>query len=184
MIQIAVTQLSQLHQALDESDQDYLEIAERIYLSVQEVGSNADPDTDRPFVIQILYGIWDKRLVPIIRDKDPKTLNQLRTIWTNVVVNWGCDQVGGNQFGPPKVAQIEPTPKPPLQPNVAQVSGGKKAPLECFTCKFLDHKYPDCPFAISAYNTWAKKNNGQREGRVCKRRGRGGRGRGKKRGVE
>ena len=77
---LAITQLSNLKQDLNETDLNYLTRGQQLYMRARKTDNLDDPETDSRFVVDLIQGLRDKRKIPHIRREQPETITALRTL--------------------------------------------------------------------------------------------------------
>ena len=75
---LAITQLSQLHQGLDEASLAYIDRAVQLYTTARFEDDTRDPETDLQFIQRLINTFRDTRLKAPLRRRKPSTISVLR----------------------------------------------------------------------------------------------------------
>ena len=188
---LAITQLSQLHQGLDEGSLQYIDRAVELYIMAQFEGDARDPENDLQFIQRLINTFRDTRLRAPLRRRKPETVAQLR-----LALN---EEMNIIEDDPTTTAQVAAVAKPATATQVAAIDGKNSNVKKVLRCTFCGetHDAAKCrkTFALiqmmqkaSAPNSnndnRQNNNQNQRGGGNPQGRGRGGRGfRGRGRGY-
>lgn len=191
---LAVTQLSQLHQALDEGSLSYIDRAVELYITAQFEDDLRDPEEDRQFVHRLINTFRDTRLRGPLQRRKPETISQLR-----IALNEEMNIIENDPSTTSQVAAVSAAASINKVSGVDGKNSNEKTPLRCYVCGD-PHFANKCEKAFAIINMYKKQfansnanqkgnqnqnNQGggnQNQNQRGKGKGRGGRGRGGKRG--
>ena len=182
---LAITQLSQLHQGLDEASLAYIDRAVQLYTSARFDDDLRDPETDLQFIQRLINTFRDTRLKAPLRRRKPATISALRIALNEEMNILESDPATASQIAAlADAGSINKFGGAEAKPN-------EKKPPKCNFCSaaHVDHKCFKIKSFLTVYNKDQKKaqeaeQKNQNQGQNQKgQRGRGrGRGRGNFRG--
>ena len=193
---LAVTQLSQLHQTLDEGSLSYIDRAVELYITAQFEEDLRDPEDDRQFVHRLINTFRDTRLRGPLQRRKPETISQLR-----IALNEEMNIIENDPSTTSQVAAVSAAASINKVSGVDGKNSNEKTPLRCYVCG-EPHFANKCEKAFAIINMYKKQfannsnsnqkgnqnqnnqggGNQQNQNQRGRGRGRGGRGRGGKRG--
>lgn len=127
---LAITQLSNLKQDLNESDINYLTRGQQLYMRARKTDNRDDPETDTRFIVDLIQGLRDKRKIPHIRREEPQTITALRTLINKENVINELDSTLDSS-----IAHMGPAASSPT----------KGSPGGCVACRDASHVVNKCP---------------------------------------
>ena len=180
---LAITQLSQLHQGLDEGSLQYIDRAVQLYIMAQFDSDERDPETDLQFIQRLINTFRDSRLKAPLRRRKPDSIAALRRALN--------EEMNILEDDPATATQVAAVSTPANATQVAAMDGKNSNVKKVLRCTFCGeaHDANKCrkTFALiqmmqkaSASNSNNENrqdgNQNQRGGGNQRGRGRGGRG--------
>ena len=149
---LAITQLSNLKQELNESDINYLTRGQQLYMRARKTDNREDPETDTRFIVDLIQGLRDKRKIPHIRREEPQTITALRTLINKENVINELDSTLDSS-----IAHMGAAASPPK----------KSSPGGCVACRDASHVVLNCP-RIAAFARKQKADQANHEKQVAR----------------
>ena len=149
---LAITQLSNLKQDLNESDINYLTRGQQLYMRARKTDNRDDPETDTRFIVDLIQGLRDKRKIPHIRREEPQTITALRTLINKENVINELDSTLDSS-----ISHMGPGASPPK----------KGSPGSCVACHDTSHVVNHCP-RIAAFARKQKADQANHDKQVAR----------------
>ena len=175
---LAITQLSQLHQGLDEASLAYIDRAVQLYTSARFDDDLRDPETDLQFIQRLINTFRDTRLKAPLRRRKPATISALR-----IALNEEMNILESDPATASQVAALAESSSINKFGGAEAKNPNEKKPPKCNFCSgtHVDHKCFKIKSFLTVYNKDQKKTQ-EAEQKNQNQKGQRGRGRGRGRG--